>query len=68
MTLGAAIVRAILPAPKYVTTVYRYQNELTRYQQRVDNLHSMGIQDVNQKYLDALRRALEQADGLDKVF
>ena len=27
-----------------------------------------GIQDVNQKYLDALRRALEQADGLDKVF
>ena len=68
MTLGEAIVRGILPAPKYVTTVYRYQNELARYQQRVDNLHSVGIQDVNQKYLDALRRALEQADGLDKVF
>ena len=68
MTLGEAIVRGILTAPKYVTTVYRYQNELARYQQRVDNLHSVGIQDVNQKYLDALRRALEQADGLDKVF
>lgn len=68
MTLGEAIVRGILPAPKYVTTVYRYQNELARYQQRVDNLHSVGIQDINQKYLDALRRALEQADGLDKVF
>ena len=35
---------------------------------RVDNLRTPGIQDVNQKYLDALRRALEQADGLDKVF
>lgn len=68
MTLGEAIVRGILPAPKYVTTVYQYQKDLARYQARVDNLHTHGIQDVNQKYLDALRRALEQADGLDKVF
>ena len=34
----------------------------------MDNLRTQGIQDVNQKYLDALRRALEQADGLDRVF
>ena len=52
MTLGEAIVRGILPAPKYVTTVYQYQKELTRYQNRIDNLRSAGIQDVNQKYLD----------------
>jgi len=68
MTLGEAIVRGILPAPNYVTTVYQYQKDLARYQTRVDNLRSAGIQDVNQKYLDALRRALEQADGLDRVF
>ena len=68
MTLGEAIVRGILPAPKYVTTVYQYQKDLARYQTRVGNLCSPGIQDVNQKVLDALRRALEQADGLDKVF
>ena len=68
MTLGEAIVRGILPAPKYVTTVYQYQKALVKYQMRVDNLHTQGIQDVNQKYLDALRRALEQADGLDLVF
>ena len=68
MTLGEAIVRGILPAPKYVTTVYQYQKALAKYQARVDNLRAPGIQDVNQKYLDALRRALEQADGLDKVF
>ena len=68
MTLGEAIVRGILPTPNYVTTVYQYQKDLARYQTRVDNLRSPGIQDVNQKYLDGLRRALEQADGLDKVF
>ena len=68
MTLGEAIVRGILPTPNYVTTVYQYQKDLARYQTRVDNLRSPGIQDVNQKYLDALRRALEQADGLDRVF
>ena len=68
MTLGEAVVRGILPAPKYVTTVYQYQKTLAKYQARVDNLRAPGIQDVNQKYLDALRRALEQADGLDLVF
>ena len=68
MTLGEAVVRGILPTPKYVTTVYRYQKTLAKYQARVDNLRTPGIQDVNQKYLDALRRALEQADGLDLVF
>lgn len=68
MTLGEAIVRSILPAPKYVTTVFRYQNELAKYQARVNSMRSPGVQDANQKYLEALRRALEQADGLDKVF
>ena len=68
MTLGEAVVMGILPTPKYVTTVYQYQKALAKYQAWVDNLRTPGIQDVNQKYLDALRRALEQADGLDKVF
>lgn len=68
MTLGEAIVRGILPAPKYVTTVFRYQQELQKYQARVDSLRSPGVRDSSQQYLDDLRRALEQADGLDKVF
>ncbi len=68
MTLGEAVVRGILPAPKYVTSVYQYQKTLAKYQARVDNLRALGIQDANQKYLDALRRALAQADGLDLVF
>ena len=71
MNLDEAVVRGILLAPNYVTTVYQYQKDLARYQTRVDNLRSPGIQDANQKYLDALRRALEQTDGLvwgDRIF
>ena len=51
MTLGEAIVRSILPTPKYVTTVYQYQKTLAKYQVRVDNLRTP--EDANQKYLDA---------------
>ena len=33
LTLGAAVVQKILPAPKYVLSVYAYQKELERYQE-----------------------------------
>ena len=68
MTLGEAIVRGILPAPKYVTTVFRYQNELTRLQGQVERVRGEGLKDANERYLEELRRALEKADGLDVVF
>ncbi len=68
LSLGEAIVRGILPAPKYVTTVFKYQSELERYQQQVRTMRPAALRDVNQRYLDALRRALEQADGLEQVF
>ena len=48
MTLGEAVVRGVLPTPKYVTTVYQCQKTLAKYQARVDNLRAPGIQDVNQ--------------------
>jgi len=63
MSLGESIVRGILPAPVYVNILYSYQDELDKYQQQVKNLRSPGLQDVNQKYLDALRRALDKAEG-----
>lgn len=68
MTLGEAIVRGILPAPRYVTTVFQYQNELRRYQKRIDTLLPQGMKEPSQRYLDALRRALSRADGLEGVF
>lgn len=67
MTLGECIVRGILPKPKYVTTVFKYQQALDQYQARIASVKSPALRDANQTYYDALRRALEQADGLDVI-
>ena len=67
MTLAECIVRGILPAPKYVTTVFRYQQELEKYEKRIQSLKNPAIQSINQQYYDALRRTLERADGLDAI-
>lgn len=68
MTLGEAIVRGILPAPKYVVGIYSYQKELEKYQRRIQRAKSRPTRDAAQVYLDALRRKLEMADGLDVMF
>ena len=68
MTLGEAIVRGSLPVPRYVTTVFQHQNELRRYQKRVDTLVPQDMKEPSQRYLDALRRVLSRADGLNSVF
>ncbi|MEG2842484.1 MAG: Helicase associated domain protein [Ruthenibacterium sp.] len=68
MTLGEAIVRGILPAPQYITSVYSYQNELEKYKQRIASITERPMRDAAQKYLDALRRALDRAEGLDVTF
>lgn len=68
MTLGEAIVRGILPAPKYVTTVYQYQQSLARYEERISTLTNQYSRSKSERYLQALRRSLAEADGLDVVF
>lgn len=68
MTLGEAIVRGILPAPIYVTTLYRVENELAKYQQRIDGIQSRSVRMVSQRYMDELRRTVKDAEGLDQVF
>ncbi len=67
ITLGECIVRGILPNPKYVTTVFKYQKALDQYQERIANMKPPALRNANQVYYDALRRALEQADGLDAI-
>ena len=67
LSLGEAIVRGILPIPKHVTTVFKYQHALERYQKQVCTMRPATLRDVSQKYLDALRRVLEQMDGLEWV-
>ncbi len=68
ITLGEAIVRGILRAPKYVLSIFSYQKDLERYERRVYGAQSAVVRDTAEKYLDALRRALDKADGLDVIF
>ena len=68
MTLGEAVVRGILPAPKYVTTIYRAQRELEGLQKRIDAVGQDALRAQCQRHMDALRAALENADGLPAVF
>lgn len=68
MTLGEAIVRNILLPPKYVLSVYAYQNEIKNYEEKISRIKNVGIRNKNQRKLDALKRTLESADGVDVVF
>ena len=68
MTLGEAIVRGILASPKYVLSVFAYCKELEKYKKRVEKARNKAVRDAGERYLEALRRELEKADGLDRVF
>ena len=68
MTLGDAIVRGILNAPTYVLSVFAYQKDYDVLKARVHRARNKAVQDEAERYLEALRRALEQADGLDVIF
>ena len=68
MTLGEAIVRGILNPPKYVLSVFSYEKDLERYEKRIRNNKSKLVRDEGEKYLNALKRTLEQADGIDEIF
>lgn len=67
MTLGEAIATGILPAPKYVTTLYKYTLNEQAYKKRITRA-SAAVRERAEKYLERLRRALEKSDGLDVVF
>lgn len=68
MTLGEAVVRGILPAPKYVTTVYQIKDELDRIQKRIDAVGQDALRAQCQRHMDALRVAVENAEGLPTIF
>ena len=64
MTLGEAIVRGILMPPKYVQSVFSLKDEFRKYEKRVKKAKHKDADE----YLEALRRAIERADGLDVMF
>lgn len=68
MSLGEAIVCGILNPPKYVLSMYYYQNTLEKYERRVKKTKSKVARDNAEKCLDELRRTLEKSEGLDVIF
>lgn len=68
MSLGEAIVRGILPSPTYVTTVYQIQRALDGIQKRVDAVSPAALRRDGQRHMDALREAVQNAEGLPSIF
>ncbi|MCR5728708.1 MAG: Helicase associated domain protein [Lachnospiraceae bacterium] len=68
MTLGEAVVRGILPVPKYVMTLYSYRDSLRVFESRVSKIRSREKKRLGEEYLEALKRSLEKAVGLDVIF
>ena len=68
MTLGEAIVRGILPAPKYVLSIFKYHDDLAKYELRARRTRNKAARDASEEIIEKLRRALENAVGMDVLF
>lgn len=68
ITLGEAIVKGILPSPKYVTALYSYSKDLKNYEKRIANYKNSKMKENAEMYLEALKRAIQNSEGLDEIF
>ena len=68
MTLGEAVVRGILTPPEYVLSIYSCSKDIEKYQKRIRKAKTKAMRDEAQKKLEAMRRSLENAEGLDVMF
>lgn len=68
MTLGESIVRGILNPPKYILSIYSYNKDLEKYEKRIKSAKNKAVRDKATAYLEALKRALSNAEGLDVIF
>ena len=68
MTLGEAMVRGILNVPTYILSVYAFEKDLKKYKARIRKAKSAVVRDEAERQLEAMRRTLEKADGLDELF
>ena len=68
MSLGEAVVRGILAPPKYVISVFSYAKDIKRYEAKLRRTKNKAVRVKAEEYLQKIRRAIEQADGLDVIF
>lgn len=63
-----AMVRGYLPVPTYIICAYYYQEKIQEYEERINRRDNPAVRQENRKILDKLKRALEQAEGMEKIF
>lgn len=68
MSLCEAFARGILPEPKYVISVYSYEERLNNIMNRASGLRNKRLRERSEMLIEKLRRALEEADGVDEMF
>lgn len=68
MTLGESIVRGILNPPKYSFSIYSYNKDWEKYEKRIKSAKNKAVRDTATAYLEALKRALSNAEGIDIIF
>lgn len=68
MSLCEAMAKGILPEPKYVISVYSYEEELDRYELQIKKLKNVRQKSEAERLIEKLRRALNNSDGMEKVF
>lgn len=67
MDLAGTIALGILPPPKYITSVYSYEDQILHYQKRI-----MGIKDSNKKncclsLIERIRKSMNRAMGVGAI-
>ena len=67
MSLSEAIVRGILPAPKYIVSYYSFELDIKNYKNRMKRA-SAPVRQKAEECLEHLRRVLEKSEGLDTIF
>lgn len=68
MSVCDAMAKGILPEPRYVITVYAYDERLKELERRVEVMQNGYNRAKSKKLIERLRRALEKAEGMGEIF
>lgn len=68
MTLGNAVRRGILPAPKYIPVWYDYYGRILQYKEDIKKLNNGEERKKLAKLLEEMQNKLELAYGVDHIF
>ena len=68
ISLAEAMAKGILPVPTYIQGIYSFQEDLDKFQARIDRLTDEDAKSRFQDLLNQAKKRLENADGLEEIF